>query len=38
MDEPFTQADHDRAAEQGGVALMVAAIILIVAAIAALVL
>lgn len=38
MDRPYSQADHDRAAEQGGVALMVAAIILIVAAFAALVL
>lgn len=38
MDEPFTQADHDRAAEQGSIVLLVAAIILIVAAVAALVL
>lgn len=38
MDKPFTQSDHDQAAEQGGIALLIAAIILIVAAIAALVL
>lgn len=34
---PFTQQEHDQAAEQGGIALLVAGIILIVAAIAALV-
>ena len=32
----YSQADHDSAAERGGIALLVAAIILIVAAIAAL--
>lgn len=37
-DEPYTQQDHDRAVEQGGVTLLVAAIALIVAAIAALIL
>lgn len=35
---PYSQADHDQAAERGCIALLVAAIILIVAAIAALVL
>ena|GEM_PF-5775735 len=34
---PYTQSDHDRAVEQGGLALLAAAIALIVAAIAALV-
>ena len=38
MDRPYSQADHDQAAEQGGIVLLVAGIILIVAAIAALVL
>lgn len=33
---PFTQAEHDNAAERGGIALLIAAIILIVAAVAAL--
>jgi len=35
---PFTQQEHDQAAERGGIALLVAAITLIVAAIAALIL
>lgn len=35
---PFSQADHDRAAEQGGIALLVAVITLIVAALSALIL
>lgn len=35
---PFTQQDHDRAVERGGIALLVAAIILIVAALSALIL
>ena len=34
---PYTQSDHDRAVEQGGIALLVATIALIVAAVAALV-
>ena len=38
MDRPYSQSDHDRAAEQGGIVLLVAAIVLIVAAIAAFVL
>ena len=36
-DEPYTQADHDRAVEQGGIVLLAATIALIVAAVAALV-
>lgn len=35
---PFTQQDHDRAVEQGGIVLLVTAIILIVAALSALIL
>ena len=34
-DEPYGQADHDRAVEQGGIVLLVATIALIVAAIVA---
>lgn len=37
-DEPYSQADHDRAVEQGGIVLLVAAIVLIVAALSALIL
>ena len=36
-DEPFSQSDHDRAVEQGGIVLLAATIALIVAAVAALV-
>ena len=35
---PFTQADHDKAVEQGGIVLLAATIATIVAAIAALIL
>lgn len=35
---PFSQQDHDTAAERGGIALLVAAIILTVAALSALIL
>lgn len=35
---PYTQDEHDRAAEVGGIVLLVAAIILIVAALSALIL
>lgn len=35
---PYTQSDHDQAAERGGIALLVAAITLIVAALSALIL
>lgn len=34
---PFTQSEHDRAVEQGGIVLLAAAIALIVATLAALV-